>query len=449
MFRKLAPAPEYTLEQLQQLAESMREPSGQTGGWNQPDAPPPDRDNPDIAAGYTYFGQFVDHDITFDATSRLQVHNDPDALVDFRTPRYDLDSLYGSGPVDEPFQYDQARPGRLLVGPNRNSERDVPRNEQGIALIGDPRNDENVLVGGLSIVMMLLHNKLADMVDGDATVPADARFDETRRRVRWHYQWVVVHDYLPRICGAELLDRLLEYGAGTGRPDFHLRFYKPRNDPYMPIEFAAAAFRFGHSQVRPSYDLNAAIGNRPLFAPGDAPGIGADLRGGQPLLQGWTVDWPRFLPIGGSTPQPSRVIDAQLTTPLFDLPGVPAEEPQSLALRNLLRGQVHELPSGQDVARAVGVAPLSAAELGIALEPTPLWFYILKESELMPSDPGRAGRQLGPTGARIVAEVLLGLIEADPAAYLNQRPGWRPELPGASGHDGSFGLPDLVGFAVG
>jgi hypothetical protein len=184
MFRKLPPAPEYSEAELQQLAESMREPSGQSGGWNQPDAPPPDRDNPAIPAGYTYFGQFVDHDISFDPTSRLLVHQDPDALIDFRTPRYDLDSLYGSGPIDEPFQYDQTRAGRLLVGPSANGEPDLPRNTQGIALIGDPRNDENVPIGGLSIVLMLLHNKLADVVDQDATVLETDRFDETRRRVR-------------------------------------------------------------------------------------------------------------------------------------------------------------------------------------------------------------------------------------------------------------------------
>jgi hypothetical protein len=94
----------------------------------------------------------------------------------------------------------------------------------------------------------------------------------------------------------------LEYGAGTGRPDFHLRFYKPKNSAYMPIEFSAAAFRFGHSQVRPSYNLNNNVGIRPLFAPGDAPGAGADLRGRQPLLNGWTADWRQLLPIDGTDP---------------------------------------------------------------------------------------------------------------------------------------------------
>ena len=250
MFRTLQPAPTRTPAEIEQIAESMREPSGRTGGWNQPDAEPPDGDNPDIPAAYTYFGQFLDHDITFDATSRLQVQTDPDALVDFRTPRFDLDSLYGSGPIDEPFQYDRAHEGRLLMGANAANELDLPRNAQGIALIGDPRNDENIIVSALQLVMLRFHNKVADLVDADPGVAERDRFDETRRRVRWHYQWVVVNDYLKRICDPELIDVLLQYGAGTGRPDFDLRYYRPRCQPYMPVEFSVAAFRFGHSQLR-------------------------------------------------------------------------------------------------------------------------------------------------------------------------------------------------------
>jgi len=183
MFRKLEPAPRYTPEQLQPLVDSMREPEGNTGGWGQPNAQPESGDNREISSAYTYFGQFVDHDITFDASSRLQVQNDPDALVDFRTPRYDLDSLYGSGPVDEPFQYDQTRPGRLLVGTNPGGEPDLPRNAQGIALIGDPRNDENVIVSGLQVNMLRLHNKFADEVDAEGALPVGDRFDEARRRL--------------------------------------------------------------------------------------------------------------------------------------------------------------------------------------------------------------------------------------------------------------------------
>ena len=104
-FRKLPPAPPLDPTHLQELARSMREPEATGGGgWGGPSAPPVDLDNPDIPAGYTYFGQFVDHDITFDPASSLERENDPDALTNFRSPRFDLDSVYGSGPEDEPFQ---------------------------------------------------------------------------------------------------------------------------------------------------------------------------------------------------------------------------------------------------------------------------------------------------------------------------------------------------------
>jgi hypothetical protein len=446
MFRKLRPAPHYDETQLTALAESMREQEGGSGGWGQPDAQSQGGDNPDIPAAYTYFGQFVDHDITFDASSRLQVHNDPDALVDFRTPRYDLDSVYGSGPVDEPFQYDQEQPGRLLIADNGNGERDLPRNDQGIAVIGDPRNDENVIVSGLQILVLRFHNKIADIVDTEATLDPDERFDEVRRRVRWHYQWVVLHDYLPRICSQSLVDSLLKFDD-DGEPKYKLRFFLPRKNPYMPIEFSAAAFRFGHSQVRTAYSLNDPIGVKPVFVPGDAAGVGADLRGGQTLLPNWTVDWPRFIPVAGSAAQPSRLIDAKLSPALFDLPRFPVNQQQSLAVRNLLRSQDMDLPSGQDVAKAIGAAPLNGQQLGTELDPTPLWFYILKESELTPDEQGNPGRRLGPTGARLVAEVLIGLLRTDPSSFLTREPTWRPTLDGASGKDGTFGLGDLIEFA--
>jgi len=215
----------------------------------------------------------------------------------------------------------------------------------------------------------------------------------------------------------------------------------------MPIEFSAAAFRFGHSQVRSAYRLNDKVGVKPLFVPGRAPKQDADLRGRAPLLAGWTVGWPHFIPIAGSTAQPSRLIDTKLSAVVFDLPHLPDDQPQSLALRNLLRGQDMCLPSGQDVAKAVGAKPLTAAELGGVLDPTPLWFYILKESELTPDEHANTGRRLGPTGARIVAEVLLGMLRTDPMSYVNGDPSWTPTIPGTNGKDGTFGLPDLIEYA--
>ena len=448
LFRRLPPAPDYDDAQLTALAELMREDAGEnTGSWGQPNAQPEGGDNVDIPAAYTYFGQFIDHDITFDPASQLQQRNDPDALHDFRTPRFDLDSLYGSGPKDEPFQYDQATPGRMLFGPNPAGEVDLPRNAQEVALIGDPRNDENNIVSQLQLVFLKLHNKLADQVDADATIPADRRFAETQQLVRWHYQWVAVHDYLERTCGRTLVRKLFSVDQDSGLPEMHLRHYRPKKNPYMPVEFSVAAFRFGHSQVRAAYNLNDQVTNIPIFVAGDEVAPTADLRGGKNLPQGWGIDWRQFLSINGSTPQPSRLIDSHVTPALFDLPRLGPEEPQSLAFRNLKRGQALGLPSGQDVAKLLKEQVLTGTDLGGVIDPTPLWFYILREAELTQNEGGQPGRHLGPVGGRIVAEVLLGLLRDDPSSYFRVEPGWQPTLPVADAEAG-FSLSDLVRFAT-
>jgi len=450
LFRTLPAAPGYEDAQLQALAETMREmsASGGLGGWNQSGAPDTAGDNPTIPAAFTYFGQFVDHDITFDATSRLQVRNDPEALVNFRTPRFDLDSVYGSGPIDEPFHYDKGSAGRLLLEANTAGEIDLPRNRQDVALIGDPRNDENVLLSGLQIAMIKAHNKLMTEVEADGTIAAEDRFDEARKRLRWHYQWVVIHDFLQRICGSACVESRLTHEPGKGQLKWNLDLYKPKTDAFMPVEFSVAAYRYGHTQVRSAYLLNDTVGVKPTFLGGDAVSEIDDLRGRRRLPGGWAVGWPHFLSIGGSTPQPSRAIDAKMSPVLFDLPGRPEGEAQSLPLLNLKRGQALGLPSGQAVAAKLGIVPMSGAQLGTELDPTPLWFYILKEAELTPDETGVGGRRLGPVGGAIVAEVLLGLLKADPSSYVSEDPRWTPTLPGASGADGTFGLADLIAYAT-
>lgn len=441
MFRRLPPAPHYPDDQLRALAEQTREGDGQ-GGWGGPQAPTQAGDNPDIPAGFTYLGQFIDHDITFDPASSLQRQNDPDALHDFRTPRFDLDSLYGSGPDDEPFQYDRSSGGlKFLVEPNRNGIEDLPRNSQDVALIGDPRNDENIIVSQLQLVFLRLHNKVVDQVLADQAVPEDRKFQEAQQRVRWHYQWVIVHDFLPRLVGQDLVDRLYEVGD-DGTPEIRLRYYRPKVNPYMPVEFSVGAFRYGHSQVRQLYDLNGNVRQKPIFLPGQVGELD-DLRGFRRLPQGWTADWAFFFEIDGATPQPSRLIDGKLSPALFDLPGVTGE--RTLGFRNLKRGQALNLPSGQDVARHLRAPRVfTGAELG-APEPTPLWFYILKESELHRQEESLGGRRLGPVGARIVAEVLLGLLRGDPQSYFSVNPGWEPTLPKAGEE---FTVADLIKFAI-
>jgi hypothetical protein len=430
LFRRLPPAPELSDKALKDLAETMREPGQEA----------PKRDNPKIPAGYTYFGQFIDHDLTFDPVSVLQRHNDPDALVDFRSPRFDLDSVYGSGPADEPFLYDQPDRLRLLFDKNNvKGEPDLQRNADGIALIGDPRNDENIIVSQLQLTFIRFHNKVAAKVAADKSVPADRRFEVTQRLVRWHYQWVVFDDFLPRVVGPEPIKRRVKREK-NGEIQINTRWFEPRNNPFMPVEFSVAAYRFGHSMVRPEYELNEVVVDRPIFLPGENVGELDDLRGFRPLPGAWTIDWSFFLdnaPGKSKKPQHSRRIDAKLVPGLFDLPGFPQKE-SSLAFRNLKRGQALELPSGQEVARLMGLKPLSGKKLG-APEPTPLWFYILKESGLA------GGERLGPVGGEIVADVILGLLKEDVHSFVNRAGGWRPSLGSKAG---KFTLTDLVKFAL-
>lgn len=442
MFRRLPACPTYDDAVLSALAESMRDGAATASGWNAA-TPPADGDNVAIPAGYTYFGQFVDHDITFDAASSLQRQNDPDALVNFRSPRFDLDSVYGSGPEDEPFQYELDEL-HLLITPNVNGFEDLPRNRDHVAIVGDPRNDENTIVSQLQLGFLRLHNRFVDEVlsEGQLT-ERDDQFAEAQRRTRWHYQWALVHDFLPRLIGQEMFSTLYRSAKKDELPEIKLRYYKAKTSAYMPVEFSAAAYRFGHSQIRDRYAINSDV-ERQLFVQGDDAGGLVDFRGRQSLPPSWTIAWPFFFELGPDAPQPTRLINTKLSQSLFDLPHRAGSSPQSLAFLNLRRGQTLSLPSGQAVASHMKHPVLSTDQLrgpeGAPVpEPTPLWYYLLREAEIH----GEGGVRLGPTGARIVGEVLLGLLEQDPTSFYNVDRGWTPTIAG-SGPSGALTVGDLV-----
>ncbi len=463
MFRNLPPfAPDD--QALSALAATMSEPEPPAGGGaagGQDVADP--LDNPAIPAGFTYLGQFVDHDITFDPASKLQRENDPDALRDFRTPRFDLDSVYGRGPDDQPYLYEDDGI-HLRVDINANGEEDLPRTapKDGAlrrALTGDPRNDENAIVSQLHLAFLKFHNAVVDSLAGQFS--GDALLDEARRLVRWHYQWAVIHDFLRRIAGDAVVDDVLgeavfSVGGDGGAaavvtvPQAKLRFFHWHNQPFMPVEFSVAAYRFGHSMVRPEYELNGQAVDVPIFS-SEKP----DLRGFRERPPGLTIEWHRFFsfPDQADGLQLARRIDTKLAPGLFALPNpvVAAADPhKSLAERNLLRGKALGLPTGQAVAAAMGLPAdliLRGDALGLPAdlvatfgESTPLWFYILKEAEVY-----NEGLRLGPVGGRIVAEVLVGLLAADPASYLSVAPTWTPTL-GAT-QDGTFTMADLLTVA--
>jgi hypothetical protein len=431
---------------------------------------PNNPDNPAMTAGVTFLGQFIDHDLTLDPRSSLFAHTDPRRTKNFRTAAFDLDSVYGTGPQTSPQLYDlssgdiklkvEVIPGSEAVSRLGVARYDVPRDPNNTAIIGDSRNDENAVISQLHLAMLRFHNAVVDDLrtsQGTGDLSAEEIFQLARRLVRWHYQWIVVHEFLPLTIGQERVDDIMRSGP---------RYYNhrdrsmqnPQGNPLIPIEFSVATYRFGHSQVRPSYRLNfGPVAGREFFAfafldsfdPNEAdPG---DLRGGKRAPRRF-VDWQTFFDFGDGNFRPNKKIDAKLSTVLMDLlgargpsPGMPADGVQSLASRNLMRHVNFGLPSGQAVARLMGAPVLTPTQLA-ELQPfgmdrsTPLWFYILKEAELLES-----GSRLGPVGGRIVGEVFIGLLKADADSYLTAQPKWKPVLPSAEA--GDFRMTDLLKFA--
>jgi hypothetical protein len=381
-----------------------------------------------IAAGRPVFGQYVAHDLSADR-SPVTHHDGPVPLRNARTGRLDLELLYGKGPVDSPYLYRRGDPARLLLGRGESGqEDDLPRNAEGVALAGDPRKDGHVLVSQMHVAMIRAHNRLVDRLSEDGVPDADL-FDAARRALTWHYQWTVLHDYLPETIGQERAARLLERGPSR---------FRPESPGEIPVEFADAAYRFGHSQVRDRYQLQPG---------GPALRLIPDLIGFRPLPAGHVVHWPLLLDVPGHPPaQRARAIDGRLPRSLIHLPAditgaVDDADHASLALRDLLRGTATGLPSGEAVARQAGEVPLARDETGLAAlgwpGETPLWYYILREAAVR-----AGGERLGPVGALIVGEVLVGVIDADPSSQRSADPGWRPSLP--SRQPGQFTLTDLL-----
>ena len=408
--------------------------------------------NPRLFAGFTFIGQFIDHDITFDNTPLDLQLADPDALVNFRTPRYDLDSVYGNGPSMNPELYDPNDRDKLLLTINGNGVADVPRDANGKAIVPESRNDENLIIIQLHIAFMEFHNRLVDYVRSQG-VRSEWVFEGARRLARWHYQWAVIHDFLPRFVGDTLVGPSGSvYKEHVGKPPvITLNYYKPTNKedrPFMPVEFAVAAYRFGHSIVRPVYIINQATldaGGVQVFS--DTAGF--NLNGGRPIPSGLVVEWKNILEVDPNfPPRKPRKIDSKLSLPLFSLPSsiVPPPDPQNLlAVRNNLRGKKVGLPSGQQVAKTMRVTTLSNSQLGLTdpgwKNEAPLWFYVLKEAEIL-----HKGEQLGPVGGRIIAEVLVGVLQRDKNSYLYLDPSWKPARPIAPS-TGQFSFVDLLRYA--
>lgn len=387
-------------------------------------------------------------------------------------------------------------PGEFIP-PIDDIRRDLPREDK-TPLIGDGRNDENTIVAQLHLGFLRFHNELVDALDsgriappaldtpagpatrgyyddapggqqgGCGSAPAGDRalFEQASTLARRHYQWIVVHDFLKSIGKASIVDGIIANGPSV---------YLPSGpNPFMPLEHSVAAYRFGHSMVRHEYDFNRNF--NPTFG---QPGSKALFRGefeqlfrftgggGFPTPDGgstptlpfnWVIEWDRFV---DTSTQSARKIDTRLASDLSNMSN--EVDPDSnlsfdvqallkhLAQRNLLRGYLFSVPTGQAMAAAMGFEPLSVDELRSGndaalnnllagsefLERTPAWFYILKEAEVR-----EAGNSLGDLGTAIVAETFVGLLQADPKSIMNEAANWQP----SDGADVSS-IAELLSFA--
>lgn len=395
-----------------------------------------------IPAAYTFLAQFVDHDITLDTTSQLNSAwvQDANALPNMRSASLDMDCVYGFGPDASPHLYENGK--RLVVGNDKNALdlRRVPiADGLGRALIGDPRNDENLFVSQLQMAFHLFHNKLAATRD----------FVEAQRQARYHYQVIVLRDLLARVCDPDV------YRFAIERIYAHRFPLVYRSDAHgklpMPVEFSVAAYRFGHSMVRSCYQPNKANPEVELFD----PKFGT--LGFSAVPKALTVEWRYLLDTGKH--HLGKKIDEKLANELIELPDPVVDDPnklnKSLPFRNLVRGRSLGLPSGQEVARALHDAgyPVDPeadlklaqiAKLPVAARKeiegrTPLFFYLMREAGVL----GK-GQRLGPSGSAIVLEVLGGMLTHCGTSFLHD-PSWKP-LPELAGSDFELTLSDVLKY---
>lgn len=397
-----------------------------------------------VPVGQVFFGQFIDHDITLDVSSSLgSVVGDADTIPNSRTPQLDLDCVYGAGPEASPFLYDNTGV-KLLTGAETGggdplAADDLQRNHDGVAMIGDFRNDENRVVSQLQLGMIRFHNQLAEerlaeiraeqpgVADADLELPAGL-FEELRQKTTWHYQWCVVFDFLYDMCGKPVVDDILTHG----------RKWYCGGEPFIPVEFSVAAYRFGHSMVPLTVQVQQGNPRFELF--GDVYGRGFEAVGDARAV----VDWHEMFHTSQNRQvQNTKKLNTKLSPELLDLPVVSSADPadRSLAARNLRRGNQFLLPAGEKVAEHMGrdaaeidkvmarVKTVSSGE--IDGNGAPLWLYILAEAQEI----GRAratgqpqkAEGLGPIGARIVAEVIIGLLEMDSHSFLGANRDWLPD----------------------
>jgi len=389
-----------------------------------------------VAVGQVFFGQFVDHDITLDASTTFDsVIDNPGEIANVRTPTLDLDCIYGLGPEAAPYLFVQGGAfggAKLLTGADNPgqaglAEHDLLRAPNGRAIIGDPRNDENRIISQIQLAIIRFHNLVCDTLNSEEGLEGHDLYEAARRTTTWHYQWALVNDFLTAMCGQPVVERIL----GCGRQHFC------SGVPFIPVEFSVAAYRFGHSMIPMKIQTRKGGSKFELF--GTVLGSGFDPVSDPQAV----VDWHELL----FTPQNRKVertqkLDTLLAGDLLDLPFIPASASaaeKSLATRNLLRGNAFLLPGGEKIAAAIGCPPEQIEKVlkkvaqvngDLGNDGIPLWLYLLAEAEVIgraePDGSTNEGEALGPVGATIVAEVMIGLLELDDHSYLGANRNWAP-----------------------
>lgn len=401
-----------------------------------------------VPLGMVYLGQFIDHDITLDTTSSFNTANEATEIENFRTPALDLDCIFGEGPEDEPFLY-ESNSLRLLTGKTNNNigqgvsleSEDLARNGQGKAIIGDPRNDENRIISQLQLAFIRFYNAIyTDIESHNPTAEAKHIYEEARKLTTWHYQWIVIYEFLPTMCGEVIVDKVL----GRGR-----QYYKPYERAFIPVEFSIGTYRFGHSMITQKVKLKQGGSTFDLFS----NNIGGGFSKITSLNQ--VIDWECFFDFDGSYQRAAK-LDMKLASTLLELPFVqPVSHLSSLATRNLLRGQSFFMPSGEVIAECMGREASEIADVRSHILNTinghdidfdsgsPLWAYVLAEAADIgrhDKDGFKLGEGMGPVGGTITAEVIIGLMELDANSFMGSDRNWQPTL----GTGGKFTIKDLL-----
>lgn len=382
-------------------------------------------------AGMTFFGQFVDHDITLDATSALGTRIVPSTIPNVRTPSLDLDCVYGAGPEASPHLYGNEDAANFLVYGTKANKFDLARTSNGTALIGDPRNDENQIISSIQANFVALHNILMTEALNDKSAYEEIMmcakmgmssnewadhvperhevFEAVRRFLRMHYQWVIWNEFLPDFVDQPCLDeaRLNDlFGADAA---------------IMPVEFTGATYRFGHATTQPDYEIKHGKGQVDMMK----------LLGFGPRAE--TVDMKVMFDLDGKKSQRARPVGPTLGLALTALPFIMDQvhlrdvditlslpQSQNLPLRNMLRDRyTYKLANGEAIVhwfkeqhhRTIPKVTMHEKLAKAGITKTPLWFYCLQEAEEF------GGGRLTGVGGAITASVFARLLRLDRTTY--------------------------------